>query len=60
MTLFRSRESKIIPSDHKILIDNIAKFQAKLEAVDTFDHVIIPPLYQQVVRFESIKTRPQV
>merc|ERR1712024_270132 len=46
-----SKESKTVPSEQKILIDQIAKFQAKLENVDTFDSVILPPLYRQVVRF---------
>jgi len=52
MTLIKSsKESKTVPSEQKILIDQIAKFQAKLENVDTFDCVILPPLYRQVVRF---------
>ena len=33
------------------MIDQIAKFQARLESVDTFDYVILPPLYRQTVRF---------
>ena len=48
---FSSKETKTVPSEQKILIDQIAKFQAKLENVDTFDCVILPPLYRQVVRF---------
>jgi len=52
MTMIKSsKESKTVPSEQKILIDQIAKFQAKLENVDTFDCVILPPLYRQVVRF---------
>jgi predicted membrane chloride channel (bestrophin family) len=52
MTMIReSKEQKFIPSDAKIIIDNIAKFQASLEKVDNHDHVILPPLYRQVVKF---------
>ena len=48
---FSSKEKKTVPSEQKILIDQIAKFQARLESVDTFDYVILPPLYRQTVRF---------
>jgi len=52
MTMIRnSKENKFIPSDQKILIDNIAKFQVGLEKVDDQDHIILPPLYKQVVKF---------
>lgn len=52
MTMVRSsKEQKMIPSDQKIIIDSIAKFQGRLEAVDSHDHVILPPLYRQVVKF---------
>merc|ERR1712047_57465 len=46
-----SKEAKIVPSDQKILIDAINKFQAGLEKVDSHDHIVTPPLYGQVVRF---------
>merc|ERR1712227_707716 len=46
-----SKENKYVPSEQKIPIDMIGKFQARLENVDSFDHVIMPPLYKQVVRF---------
>ena len=48
--IFSSEDDKYVPSDQKILIDALGKFQAKLESVDNFDHVILPPLYKQVVR----------
>ena len=48
--IFSSKDDKYVPSDQKILIDALGKFQAKLESVDNFDHVILPPLYKQVVR----------
>jgi len=52
MTMIRnSKEDKFIPSDQKIMIDNIAKFQTSLEKVDDHDHIILPPLYRQVVKF---------
>lgn len=52
MTMIKSsKENKFVPSEQKILIDQLAKFQVKLEGVDTFDFVILPPLYRQVVRF---------
>jgi len=51
MTMVKSsKENKFVPSEQKILIDQLAKFQIKLEGVDTFDYVILPPLYRQVVR----------
>merc|ERR1711862_706044 len=46
-----SKEHKFVPCDQKILIDNLAKFQVSLEKVDGFDHIILPPLYRQVIRF---------
>jgi len=52
MTMIKgSKEAKIVPSDQKILIDAINKFQAGLEKVDSHDHIVTPPLYGQVVRF---------
>jgi len=52
MTMIKgSKENKFVPSEQKILIDQLAKYQVKLEHVDTFDHIIMPPLYKQVVRF---------
>lgn len=52
MTMIRnSKENKFIPSDQKIMVDNIAKFQSSLEKVDDHDHIILPPLYKQVVKF---------
>jgi len=52
MTMIRnSKDNKFIPSDQKIMIDNVAKFQAGLEKVDDHDHIILPPLYRQVVKF---------
>ena len=47
---FSSKENKYVPAEQKILIDMIGEFQARLENVDSFDHVIMPPLYKQVVR----------
>ena len=46
--IFSSKENKFIPSDQKILIDSIAKFQTGLEKVDAHDHIMMPPLYRQV------------
>ena len=34
-----------------IIINHLVRFQGKLEKVDMFDSVILPPLYRQVVRF---------
>merc|ERR1719187_1384545 len=52
MTLIRkSKADKTIPSDQKIMIDSVAKFQVSLERLDNHDHVIFPPLYRQVVKF---------
>jgi len=46
-----SKEAKVVPSDQKILIDAVAKFQGSLEKIDSHDHIPLPPLYRQVVRF---------
>ena len=35
-------------SDQKILIAALTEFQTKLEKVDTYDHVVFPPVYKQV------------
>jgi len=51
MMIRNSKENKFIPSDQKILIDSIAKFQTGLEKVDAHDHIMMPPLYRQVVKF---------
>jgi len=52
MTMIRSsKEDKVIASDQKILIDAVSKFQASLERIDDHDHIILPPLYRQVVKF---------
>jgi len=52
MTMIRNcKDDKFIPSDSKILIDNLARFQSSLEKVDSHDHIILPPLYSQVVKF---------
>jgi len=51
MGIRSSKEDKVIASDQKILIDAVSKFQASLEKIDDYDHVIIPPLYRQVVKF---------
>jgi len=51
ITITSSKEAKVVPSDQKILIDAINKFQAGLEKVDSHDHIVTPPLYGQVVRF---------
>ena len=50
--LFSSKDLKYVPSEQKILIESIAKYQAKLEAVDAYDHVTLPPLYRQVARWQ--------
>ena len=38
----------MIESEQKILVGGILKFHAQLERVDGFDHVIFPPVYNQV------------
>jgi hypothetical protein len=44
----RSKEDKTVSSDQKILIGSLTEFQTKLEKVDTYDHVVFPPVYKQV------------
>jgi len=52
MTMVRkSKEEKTVNSDQKILIAALVEFQSKLEKVDTYDHVVFPPVYRQVVTF---------
>ena len=38
----------MVPSDQKILIDAVARFQGSLEKIDSHDHIPLPPLYRQV------------
>ena len=38
-------------SDQKILIAALTEFQTKLEKVDTYDHVVFPPVYKQVYSY---------
>ena len=45
---FRSKEDKNVNSDQKILIAALTEFQTKLEKVDTYDHIVFPPVYKQV------------
>jgi len=53
MTLIKKtkEEKKVIESEQKILVGGILKYHAQLERVDGFDHVIFPPVYNQVVTF---------
>jgi len=53
MTLIKKtkEEKKVIESEQKILVGGILKFHSQLERVDGFDHVIFPPVYNQVVTF---------
>ena len=39
---------KVIESEQKILVGGILKFHGQLERVDGYDHVIFPPVYNQV------------
>ena len=39
---------KVIESEQKILVGGILKFHGQLEKVDGYDHVIFPPVYNQV------------
>jgi len=52
MTLVRkSKEEETVSSDQKILIAALMEFQTNLEKVDTYDHIVFPPVYKQVVNF---------
>merc|ERR1719430_1280371 len=52
MTMIKnSKEDKVIPSEQKILIDAIQKYQDNLEDTDSYDHITLPPVYRQVVKF---------
>merc|ERR1719391_492468 len=51
MTMIRStKEKQFIPIELKVIIESLAEFQAKLERVESYDHIIIPPMYKQVVK----------
>ena len=47
---FSSKDVKYVPSEQKILIESLVRYQARLEAVDAYDHVTLPPLYKQVAK----------
>ena len=38
----------MIESEQKILVGGILKFHGQLERVDGYDHIIFPPVYNQV------------
>jgi len=44
-----AKQNKQIPSDHKEILREIIKFRGKLESLESFLHVPIPPVYRQVV-----------
>jgi len=44
-----AKQKKIIPSDHKELLRAVTGFKSKLDAVESYQHVPIPPVYRQVV-----------
>ena len=37
-----------MPSEQKILIESLAKYQVSLQSVDCYDQVTLPPLYKQI------------
>ena len=49
----RSKEEETVNSDQKILIAALTEFQTKLEKVDTYDHIVFPPVYKQVCVIDS-------
>jgi len=53
MTLIKKtkEDKKVIESEQKILVGGILKFHGQLERVDGYDHIIFPPVYNQVVTF---------
>ena len=44
----------MIESEQKILVGGILKYHSQLERVDGFDHVIFPPVYNQVVDGDGV------
>ena len=45
----RAKEASVEVAEKKELIGTLAKFQAALEKIDSYHHVILPPLYRQVL-----------
>ena len=49
----RAKEASVEVAEKKELIGTLAKFQAALEKIDSYHHVVLPPLYRQVVFCQS-------
>ena len=50
----RAKEASVEVAEKKELIGTLAKFQVALEKIDSYHHVVLPPLYRQVCYFLSI------
>ena len=45
--LSRAKEASVEVAEKKELIGTLAKFQMALEKIDSYHHVVLPPLYRQ-------------
>ena len=50
----RSKEANVDVAEKKEMIGTLAKFQVALEKIDSYHHVVLPPLYRQVGCFATI------
>jgi len=47
----RAKQAGVEVAEKKELIGTVAKFQIALQQIDSYHHVVLPPLYRQVVKF---------
>ena len=50
----RAKQAGVEVAEKKELIGTLAKFQIALQQIDSYHHVVLPPLYKQVTYFLSI------
>ena len=55
LLIFRAKNKlKIIPGDHKDIIQALVRFKEGLETVEGYDHIPVPPVYSQVTPTVSL------
>ena len=52
--LSRAKEASVEVAEKKELIGTLAKFQMALEKIDSYHHVVLPPLYRQEERLSFV------
>ena len=56
----RSKEANVDVAEKKEMIGTLAKFQVALEKIDSYHHVVLPPLYRQVGCFATHLIQPHL